>query len=170
MAFDAKSGMNLWEFQLGSGADGPVVTYEVDGEQHIAIAAREAIWSLKLNGKLEELAPQPAAPTVTSFVGTIEDADQVVLGSTLSDGGLNGKRTEPDPYGLEPQRARTEAGGTLKFINKTDLPHHLKALDGSWDTGVIKAGESRSIKFTQAGVTTYICVDHPWTYGEVTIE
>ena len=38
-AFDAKSGQRLWRYNLGAGVNAPPVTYEVNGEQYLAVAA-----------------------------------------------------------------------------------------------------------------------------------
>lgn len=38
-AFNAKTGEKLWTFQLGAGVNAPAVTYEVNGQQYIAVAA-----------------------------------------------------------------------------------------------------------------------------------
>ena len=38
-ARDAKSGELLWQFQTGFGAEATPMTYEVDGDQYVAIAA-----------------------------------------------------------------------------------------------------------------------------------
>jgi alcohol dehydrogenase (cytochrome c) len=38
-AFDAKTGKEVWSFQTGSGVVAPPVTYEIDGEQYIAVAS-----------------------------------------------------------------------------------------------------------------------------------
>ena len=38
LALDARTGEELWRFQTGFGADAPPMTYEVDGEQYVAIA------------------------------------------------------------------------------------------------------------------------------------
>lgn len=74
-AFDSKTGQELWRFQTGFGADAPAATYEIGGEQYVAIAVggsrdglREArgdlVWSFKLGGKLNPLNGPPAPPTV----------------------------------------------------------------------------------------------------------
>ena len=39
VAHDAATGDVMWSFQTGAGADAPVATYEVDGEQYVAILA-----------------------------------------------------------------------------------------------------------------------------------
>ncbi|MDB5028705.1 MAG: putative pyrrolo-quinoline quinone, partial [Candidatus Eremiobacteraeota bacterium] len=38
-AHDAKTGKRLWRFNLGAGVNAPPVSYEVNGEQYIAVAA-----------------------------------------------------------------------------------------------------------------------------------
>jgi PQQ-dependent dehydrogenase (methanol/ethanol family) len=38
-AFDAKTGDKLWRFNLGAGVNAPPITYQVNGEQYIAVAA-----------------------------------------------------------------------------------------------------------------------------------
>jgi PQQ-dependent dehydrogenase (methanol/ethanol family) len=65
---DASNGDVLWKFQTGAGADAPVATYEIAGEQYIAIlsggnqymksAMGDNLWAFKLGGTL----PQAAAP------------------------------------------------------------------------------------------------------------
>jgi quinohemoprotein ethanol dehydrogenase len=82
VARDAVSGDVLWSFQTGAGADAPVVTYEVGGEQYVAILAGgnqfinsergDNLWAFKVGGTLPPLpairmpgapaTPAPAAP------------------------------------------------------------------------------------------------------------
>ena len=38
-AFDAKTGDELWHYNLGAGVNAPPVTYEVNGQQYVAVAA-----------------------------------------------------------------------------------------------------------------------------------
>ena len=38
-AFDATTGKKLWSYRLGAGVNAPPVTYEVDGQQYVAVAA-----------------------------------------------------------------------------------------------------------------------------------
>jgi alcohol dehydrogenase (cytochrome c) len=76
-AFDSKTGPEVWRFQTGFGADAPAATYEIDGEQYVAIAAggsrdgyREArgdlVWSFKINGRANPLnGPPVPKPVVT---------------------------------------------------------------------------------------------------------
>jgi glucose dehydrogenase len=76
-AFDSKNGEELWRFQTGFGADAPAATYEIDGEQYVAIAAggsrdglKEArgdlVWSFKIGGRLNPLNGPPAPPPIVT--------------------------------------------------------------------------------------------------------
>ena len=38
VAYNAKEGTNIWEYEIGSGIIAPPVTYEVDGRQYLSIA------------------------------------------------------------------------------------------------------------------------------------
>lgn len=50
-AFDAKSGAKLWSFNCGAGVNAPPVSYEVDGEQYVAVAAGGSqIWGFRQGG------------------------------------------------------------------------------------------------------------------------
>jgi quinohemoprotein ethanol dehydrogenase len=80
-AFDSQTGQELWRFQTGFGADAPAATYEIGGEQHVAIAAggsrdgpREArgdlVWSFKLGGRLNPLNGPPPPKTIVGPGGT----------------------------------------------------------------------------------------------------
>jgi Glucose dehydrogenase len=66
---DAESGEVLWKFQTGAGADAPVATYEISGEQYIVIlsggnqymssAMGDNLWAFKLGGMLAPAAAPP---------------------------------------------------------------------------------------------------------------
>jgi outer membrane protein assembly factor BamB len=71
VARDATTGDVLWKFQTGAGAEAPVSTYEVDGEQYVAVLAGgnqfqqsqfgDYLWAFKLGGTVAAL-PNPRAP------------------------------------------------------------------------------------------------------------
>ena len=73
-AFNINNGDLLWQFQTDAGADAPVATYEVDGEQYVAILCGgsgfqlsqrgDSLWAFKLGGSLPQ-APAPPEPPLT---------------------------------------------------------------------------------------------------------
>jgi alcohol dehydrogenase (cytochrome c) len=170
LAIDAKSGKELWRFQTGFGADAPPVIYEVDGEQFVAIATGgnqlqgsaygDAVWSFSLKGQLGPLWPPPPPQTVAGPTGPIiADADTVRMGANNVE------------YSFGPARVRIKAGTTVTFTNVGDLPHSATSMDrGKWDTGVLVKGASKAITFAQPGNYFYICLPHPWQYGQVIVE
>ena len=73
VAYDIANGEIVWRFQTGSGADAPVATYEVNGEQYVSILAGgnsfqlskrgDTLWAFKLRGTIAPEAPPPEPPT-----------------------------------------------------------------------------------------------------------
>jgi len=69
VAYDVRNGNELWSFQTGAGAEAPVATYEVNGEQYVAILSGgssfnlsqhgDTLWAFRIGGTL----PPAAAPT-----------------------------------------------------------------------------------------------------------
>ncbi len=50
-AFDARSGARLWSFNCGAGVNAPPITYELDGQQYVAVAAGGSqIWGFRQGG------------------------------------------------------------------------------------------------------------------------
>jgi PQQ-dependent dehydrogenase (methanol/ethanol family) len=74
VAYDITTGNPLWQFQTGAGVDAPVATYEVDGQQYVAVLAGgsnftlssrgDSLWAFKIGGALAP-APAPPAPPLT---------------------------------------------------------------------------------------------------------
>ncbi len=73
-------------------------------------------------------------------------------------------------YDVAPSRARVTAGTAVTFVNSTTLPHAIEARDGSWRTGVIAPGQSGTVTIAKPGVYEYICRDHPWSIGQLTVD
>jgi quinohemoprotein ethanol dehydrogenase len=170
LALDARTGQELWRFQTGFGADAPPVFYEVDGEQFVAIATGgnqlqgsaggDAVWAFSLKGQLSPLWPPPPPQTVAGPIGPI-----VAGVDTIRMGGGNVE------YSFVPGRVRIKTGTTLTFTNVGDLPHTATSMEqGKWDTGALAKGGTTSITFNQPGNYYYICLPHPWMYGQVIVE
>jgi PQQ-dependent dehydrogenase (methanol/ethanol family) len=79
VAYDIMDGNLLWQFQTDAGADAPVATYEVKGEQYVAILSGgnrfqlshrgDSLWAFKLGGTVPETAAPPAPPVNQPGVG-----------------------------------------------------------------------------------------------------
>jgi alcohol dehydrogenase (cytochrome c) len=173
-AYDARTGELLWEFQTGFGADSPSMTYEVDGEQHVAIAPRDgdAVWAFKLGGRIRPLNPPPVPPTEVPFSGAIARSSNVTIGIEVRERDTD--RLEGlsiDDYAtLQPLRLRIEAGTSVTWKNAGRMPHTATVRGGSLSTGSIQPGATGSITFERAGTYTYTCLYHPWMAGQVIVE
>lgn len=164
-AYDAKTGDLLWNWQTGSGADAPPVTYEIDGVQYVTIAAGgnqlagspngDTLWTFSLKGddRIHQFdAPKPPT-TVIDFSGTPTQTNSVAL----------------NEYSFTPSRVTVAAGTEVTFTNAGAITHTATQADGIWDTGDIRPGASSTITFTVPGTYTYICTPHPWMIGEVQV-
>ncbi len=73
VAYDIANGAVVWRFQTGTGADAPIATYEVNGEQYIALLTGgnsfmlskrgDSVWAFKLGGTLPQQPAPPEPPT-----------------------------------------------------------------------------------------------------------
>ena len=76
VAYDIKNGEELWKFQTGAGANRPVSTFAIAGEQYVSVLAGgnnlllsprgDFLWTFKLVGTLAEAPPSTAATADSS--------------------------------------------------------------------------------------------------------
>jgi plastocyanin len=59
-------------------------------------------------------------------------------------------------------------GGTVTWTN-SDSQQHTATGAGTFDTGAIKPGESRTVTFDEAGSFPYACSFHPFMTGTVSV-
>ena len=167
-AYDARSGELLWSFQTGAPVGGPVSTFEVDGEQYVAVAAGE-LWAFRLGGSLP---PRPAPtppPAVAGFRGPTIRSNVIEVGTTVFDAGLTGLHATFNDYAFYPVRTRVDLGARVTWTNKGKVTHTLQAQDGSWTLGALAPGESRSMVMTRPGRHVFVSRDHPFATAELTV-
>lgn len=174
-AYDAKSGDLLWQFQTGFDANQPVAVYEAGGEEYVAMVTKGGVWAFKLGGTLPPLEAPPVPPVESSFRGRIVETDQIAIGATVHDSGWVEKVREAyDEYAFQPARAKVrlegKAGAKVTWTNTGKMPHSIAAQDGSWSTGEVPPGKSVTLTFKKTGTFTYICNEHPWSYGQLIVE
>lgn len=73
-------------------------------------------------------------------------------------------------FSFSPATITVNQGDTVTWVNDGPTPHSATASDGSFDTGVFPAGQSRSHTFAQAGTYAYICTPHPNMRGTVVVQ
>ena len=73
-------------------------------------------------------------------------------------------------YGFTTADITVQQGDEVTWVNDGPSSHSATADDGSFDTGVFAAGESRSVTFEDVGTFAYICTPHPQIEGTVVVE
>ncbi|WP_246027571.1 outer membrane protein assembly factor BamB family protein [Lysinibacillus antri] len=99
VAFNAKTGAEVWSYKMDAGANAPSITYEIDGEQYLSIFAAgnslagsvhgDKVYTFKLDG---------------SWDGTVIDASEGTKGESVGKNeeavkeDTTGATAEADPY------------------------------------------------------------------------
>jgi alcohol dehydrogenase (cytochrome c) len=168
---DAKTGDSLWTFQTGGSAAGPVISYEVGGQQYIALASSGSLIAFKLGADaVKPLAPPPTPKTETTLSGRVFSTDQVVFSPEISDTGLEFVRKTIDEHTVAPMRIKVAAGTKVTWTNQGKIAHDATAIDGSWTTGDIAPGKTGSYTFTKPGNYDYTSKAEPWLHAQVQVE
>jgi plastocyanin len=71
-------------------------------------------------------------------------------------------------FGFVPATLAVRPGSKVVFVNHDAVPHTATAVDGSWDTGNIAAGDSVVVTVAKPGA--YKCSYHPTMTGKLTAE
>jgi alcohol dehydrogenase (cytochrome c) len=163
-AYDAKTGNRLWQFQTGAGANAPAVTYQLDGQQYVAVSSGgnfqldfprgDTLWVFSLQGSLgpAQAPPAPAAQVAATA--------RSVTNVTIEDFDFN-----PGVLGVA-----VPPGTTITWTNNGPTTHTTTSDNGVWDSGDLPAGQSFSFMFTDPGVYWYFCRPHPFMRGTITID
>lgn len=72
-------------------------------------------------------------------------------------------------YSFQPGNLRVSAGTSITWTNRDGVPHTATARDGSWDTGILRTGESATIVMTEPGVYDYYCLPHPTMQARIEV-
>lgn len=68
-----------------------------------------------------------------------------------------------------PGNLQVPVGATVTWTNYDDVPHTATAKDGSWDTGILNKGDTKTITFDKAGEYEYYCTVHPNMVARLTV-
>jgi alcohol dehydrogenase (cytochrome c) len=182
VAYDARTGTKLWQFQTGWGISAPPMVYSVNGQEYVAVAPGgnrggvatldgDAVWSFSLNGTVDQVASPPPVATKASYSGALvhigEPVGQIrdLAGAVV----FNGTVHLAD-YFFTPVRSGISAGTELTFSNDGSVIHTATANDGSFDTGEIQPGQAVTLTFDKPGTYGYSCSPHPWMIGQVVVQ
>jgi plastocyanin len=73
-------------------------------------------------------------------------------------------------FAFAPGNLQIPVGATVTWTNYDDAPHTATAKDGSWDTGILNKGDTKTIAFDKAGEYEYYCKVHPNMVARLTVK
>lgn len=73
-------------------------------------------------------------------------------------------------FAFAPKTLTIKKGTKVTWTNQDSAPHTATADDGSFDTGTLQKGDSKSITFEKAGTFAYHCTVHPNMKASITVE
>jgi plastocyanin len=62
------------------------------------------------------------------------------------------------------------AGTTVTWTNNDDIPHTVRAVDGSFHSKALDSGDTFQTTFAKPGVYSYFCSLHPKMVGKVIVK
>jgi amicyanin len=113
-----------------------------------------------------EAAPAEPAPT-PQFLA--DERAQVTGAEPKALAAASGSVTIAD-FSFTPSSISINQGDTVTWNNNGPTPHSATANDGSFDTGILRKGQSGSHTFNEAGTYSYICTPHPYMKGTVVVQ
>ena len=72
-------------------------------------------------------------------------------------------------FAFAPKTVEIRVGDRVTWTNRDSVEHTATARNGSFDTGSLGEGESRSVRFSVAGTYRYICTPHPSMTGTIVV-
>jgi len=114
-----------------------------------------------------EPAPAEAAPA-PQLLGD-EGAGKASASEPKALAAASGSVTIAD-FTFTPATITVNQGDTVTWNNNGPTPHSATANDGSFDTGILKKGETSSHTFSQPGSFSYFCKPHPFMKATVVVQ
>jgi plastocyanin len=79
-----------------------------------------------------------------------------------------GKTVSIVNFAFRPGTLTVASGTSVTFSNTSSAPHTATRA-GSFDTGRISPGKSKSVKFSRKGTFAYHCMIHPSMHGKIVV-
>ena len=186
LALDMADGKELWRSQTGSGVHSSPATYEIDGQQYVAVLAGGArvpysspqgddLWGYKLGGTVPQaVAPPPpssrqpiiAPPVEGGAVGNTVQIARMWVNNQVEGAESNQQNA------MAPQTLSVPVGTTVTFSNPAgnSQPHCVTQFyEGLFASPPLKPGESFKYTFTKPGEYYYNDCTSPPTTGRVIV-
>jgi plastocyanin len=105
-----------------------------------------------------------------AFVGFL--GVRAASGTSIADAGSNAKvKVTIERFAYDPSPLRVDPGTKIVFDDEDgSITHTATAKNGSFDTGDIKVGTTKSIVLRKPGVYKYYCTIHPFMHGKIVVK
>jgi alcohol dehydrogenase (cytochrome c) len=162
LAYDARTGQRLWQFQTGAGVNAPPITYQIGDTQYVTVAAGgnfqlnfprgDTLWTFALNGTMEPTAAPPApSPVVTA---TPVSTDTAIV----------------EDFDFKPDLISIPLGTSITWTNNGPTVHTVTSNDQVFDSGLMQVGDTFSFTFDTPGMFPYFCEVHPFMQAQVIVD
>ena len=75
-----------------------------------------------------------------------------------------------DNFDFSPMTLTVPVGQAVTWTNGDDIPHTVRAVDGSFHSKALDSGDTYSFTFAKPGVYAYFCSIHPKMLGKVIVK
>jgi PQQ-dependent dehydrogenase (methanol/ethanol family) len=187
----ADTGDELFRFQTGASVHTGAITYEVDGEQYVAVLAGgnqlpyadtvqgDALWAFKVGGTMSQVAepsvlPSKRQPIAAAAVEGSAVNNTIVLARNYANGAVSGNESTslaPQQNYMAPQHLRVPVGTTVTFSNPANnaLRHCATQFYEKKFNFTLLPGQSATYTFREAGEYFYNDCENPQTTGKVVV-
>jgi len=100
-----------------------------------------------------------------------------LAGLVLGAGALLGAPADPsgtisiDNFTFAPATLTVKAGGSVRWVNKDDIPHAIASATGAFSKSkALDTDDTFSFTFTTPGTYKYFCYLHPRMVGSIVVE
>jgi plastocyanin len=73
-------------------------------------------------------------------------------------------------FAFAPAATTVPAGTAVAWTNEDSAPHTATAQDGSFDTGTLDKGQTKSLRLEKPGTYNYVCTIHPFMHAAITVQ
>ncbi len=191
IGMDATNGRELWRFQTGSSINASPISYEIDGEQYVAVFAAgtgipygtggvngvqtgDYLWAFKVGGTVPQAAtpqaPSVRRPVAGNAVTGASVNNTVLLGrssATAAEQSINSGSTN----GMYPTWMTINVGTSVTFTNPADSVHTHCAtqfFEGAFNFS-LAPGQSATYTFTRPGEYFYNDCHNPRSTGKIVV-
>jgi LPXTG-motif cell wall-anchored protein len=115
----------------------------------------------------EPVPPAEPAPPEPQFLA--DERDEAPAPKPRAIAAASGSVAIAD-FSFSPASITIDQGDSVTWTNNGPTAHSATANGGEFNTGILKAGQSSSHTFSQAGTFSYFCQPHPFMKGTVVVQ